>query len=180
MRDEDPTPRGPSEGESDGSTAGEQGTLVSEIRQTRPFRSRAQEATLGLLHTADRITRRIDAVLAPEGITQQQYNVLRILRGAGEEGIPTLSIAQRMIQRTPGITRLIDRLLKKGLVRRERTPTDRRQVLCHVTEPGLELLARLEEPVNQLDEDFLGTLEDGEIRTLIGLLDRIRADMGDD
>src|ERR1700750_2732984 len=101
-------------------------------RQKPPevFHSREQEATLGLLRTAAAIKRSLAQVIEPHGITPQQYNVLRILRGAGAEGIPTLTIGERMIEQTPGVTRLLDRLEAKGLVARCRGEDDRRQVLC--------------------------------------------------
>src|SRR5215208_2200660 len=102
--------------------------LQQEIRQSRPFRSRQQEAVLALLRTSDVVRRFLARIVEPHGITLQQYNVLRILRGAGEEGIPTLAIGERMIEQAPGITRLLDRLESKGLVRRSRCPEDRRQV----------------------------------------------------
>src|SRR6185295_1524706 len=111
----------------------ETSALQREIRQTRPFRSRSQEAMLALLRTADQVHRSFARVVEPHGITLQQYNVLRILRGAGDAGLPTLEIGARMIERSPGVTRLIDRLEAKGWVRRERCPHDRRQVLCWIT-----------------------------------------------
>ena len=92
--------------------------IQAEIKQKKPFRSRQQEAGLALLRTADVVRRRIARVIEPHGVTLQQYNVLRILGGAGKEGMPTLEIAGRMIERTPGITRLLDRLEAKRLVRR--------------------------------------------------------------
>ena len=101
------------------------GTLQHEIQQSHPFRSHSQEAVLGILRTADLLRRVISQIVEPWGITQQQYNVMRILRGAGDEGLPTLTIAQRMVERTPGITRLIDRLESKGWVERTRCPNDR-------------------------------------------------------
>lgn len=153
------------------------GTLLQELQQKKPFRSLSQEAALGLLRTADQMKRRFDAVLHPYGITQQQYNVLRILRGAGGEGLPTLSIAERMVERAPGITRLIDRLLKKDLVSRERAACDRRQVVCRITGQGLALLADLDEPMNTLDENSLTMLNRDEQEVLIELLDRIRSEM---
>ena len=100
--------------------------LAREIQQRRPFQSARQEAALGLLKTVDLLRLHLSSVLEPFGVTDQQYNVLRILRGAGKDGLPTLAIAERMIERAPGITRLIDRLEKKGLVRRVRDPHDRR------------------------------------------------------
>src|SRR3981081_4191954 len=117
--------------------------IVQELKQTRPFPSKAQEAAVALLRTADVVRRLFGAVVEPEGITVQQYNVLRILRGAGERGLPTLEIADRMIETTPGITRLIDRLETKKLVVRVRCLTDRRQVFCRITVSGLSLLNAL-------------------------------------
>ncbi len=126
------------------------------------------------MRTTDRVRRRIQEVVEPAGVTLQQYNVLRILRGAGAEGLPTLAIAHRMLEQTPGITRLIDRLEAKGWVRRERQQGDRRLVICRITGPGLELLAGLDEPVASADELLSAILSEKECQTLIQLLDRIR------
>ncbi|MCG3191828.1 MAG: hypothetical protein DIJKHBIC_01056 [Thermoanaerobaculia bacterium] len=149
--------------------------LQQEIRQKRPFASSAEEAALALLKTADTVRRLISAVVEPHGITLQQYNVLRILRGAGSEGLPTLEIASRMIEQAPGITRLIDRLEAKGLVERRRGGKDRRQVLCGVTREGLELLAGLDEPVKAADEHAMNGVPENDLVTLIRLLDRVRS-----
>ena len=148
--------------------------LQNEILQNESFRSSGQEALLGLLRTADVVRRRIQEIVEPAGITLQQYNVLRILRGAGEQGLPTLAIARRMLEQTPGITRLIDRLEVKGWVGRERQKDDRRLVLCRIAPAGLALLAGLDAPVKQADSELLGMLEEEERRHLICLLDRIR------
>src|SRR6476469_10714438 len=110
------------------------------------------------MRTADLLRRLIGAVVEPRGITAQQYNVMRILRGAGEQGLPTLEIAERMIEQTPGITRLIDRLEAKKLVARERCATDRRQVFCRITAAGLALLAKLDEPVRDIAGEALQQL----------------------
>ncbi len=150
------------------------GRLQKEIKQTRPFRSVAQEATLGLMRTADVMRRHMAGLIEPQGITAQQYNVLRILRGAGPEGLPTLEIADRMIERAPGITRLLDRLEVKRLVQRERCPTDRRQVTCRITRQGLALLEAMDPVINQADVDLVGSLDQGEQRELVRLLDRLR------
>src|SRR5512143_1379485 len=117
------------------------GTIRDEIRQTRPFESAADEAVVTLLATADRVRSALSGVTEAHAITLQQYNVLRILRGAGAAGLPTLEIATRMIEKSPGITRLLDRLEARRLVRRVRCPEDRRQVLCHATEAAHRLLA---------------------------------------
>lgn len=149
--------------------------LQHELKQNRPFAAPTQEASVALMRTADLVKRAFAAVVEPLGITVQQYNVLRILRGEQERGLPTLEIAERMIEQQPGITRLIDRLEAKGLVRRERCPGDRRQVLCFATETGLDLLARVDGAVDSADDEALGMLSDAEKTELIRLLDLIRA-----
>ena len=149
-------------------------SIQREIQQRRPL-SPAQEAVVSLLRTVDVVRRLVAATIEPSGVTPQQYNVLRILRGAGDEGLPTLEIALRMIEQTPGITRLLDRLEAKGLVRRERCPTDRRQVLCWITTAGRELLAGLDSAVEAADAAIIANLTDGERRTLLRLLDKLRA-----
>ncbi|MGH7701589.1 MAG: MarR family winged helix-turn-helix transcriptional regulator, partial [Gemmatimonadales bacterium] len=129
---------------------------------------------VGLLRTADQVRRAGTLVVEPFGITGQQYNVLRILRGAGEAGLPTLEISGRMIEQTPGITRLIDRLETKRLVRRRPCPEDRRQVFCHITSEGLALLAALDQPVNDLDARVVRRLGREDQLRLIRLLDAVR------
>jgi DNA-binding MarR family transcriptional regulator len=149
--------------------------ILDELRQGRPFRSKQDEALVSLMRTSDVLRRQLGRCIECSEVTAQQYNVLRILRGAGAEGIPTLEIAARMIEQTPGITRLLDRLETKGLVRRERCAQDRRQVLCWITEPGLALLAELEAPVAKAAKVAFAPLSAAEIQTLLGLLERLRA-----
>jgi DNA-binding MarR family transcriptional regulator len=149
--------------------------LLRELRQRRPFHSPDQEAVIGLIRTADQISRAIGAVIEAYGITSQQFNVLRILRGASPESLPTLEIAERMVEQTPGITRLLDRLEAKHLVMRARCKMDRRQVLCQITPAGLELLAKLDEPVRLAEKDIMRPLGRAAQRQLITLLDRLRA-----
>lgn len=148
--------------------------IQQELRQNRPFAAPTQEAAVALLRTADLVRRSISVVVEPLGITLQQYNVLRILRGAGEGGLPTLEIAERMVEQTPGITRLIDRLEAKRLVLRQRCPTDRRQVFCRITGEGLVLLDRLDGPVHESEKDALTTLSPRQLTQLLSLLDRAR------
>jgi DNA-binding MarR family transcriptional regulator len=114
-------------------------------------------------------------VFDQQGITSQQYNVLRILRGAGLGG-PTLDIAERMIEQAPGITRLLDRLEGKKLVRRERPSDNRRQVLCFITKPGLDLLHKLDTPVRNKVNQALHQLDESEIEELIRLLELARGE----
>lgn len=148
--------------------------IQQELKQRKPFTSPADEAAVALLRTADLIRRSLGLVVDLHGITTQQYNVLRILRGAGESGLPTLEIADRMVEQTPGITRLIDRLESKGLVTRERCATDRRQVFCKITQDGLSLLAATDQPVMDTDASAFAGLTDTEIAALVDLLDRTR------
>jgi DNA-binding MarR family transcriptional regulator len=127
-----------------------------------------------MLRTVDVLRRRMSALIDPAGITIQQYNVLRILRGAGAEGLPTLEITTRMIEQAPGITRLLDRLETKKLVHRERCPTDRRQVTCQILPSGLALLSRLDDVVAGADEQLLSALTETEQRQLVRMLDKVR------
>lgn len=150
-------------------------TIREEIRQHKPFRSPQQEAVVALLRTATVVHDHFEKVLAPWGLTLQQMNVLRILRGAGSDGLPTLEIAHRMVERTPGITRLIDRLEKKNLVQRVRSESDRRVVMCHATPAALELLDRLDDIVNAADVAAVEALSEPELMQLVDLLDRVRA-----
>lgn len=149
--------------------------IQTEIKQKKPFRTVAQEAAVGLLRTADVLRRKLGEVMEGSDLTMQQYNVLRILRGAGSTGLPTLEIGERMIEQAPGVTRLLDRLEAKKLVRRERCLHDRRQVLCYITEEGLALLEKLDRPVNEADEIVMSGLTKAETKTLIALLDKVRA-----
>ncbi len=149
--------------------------MASQRTPTETFRSREQQATLGLLRTADAIKRHFTHVIERHGITLQQYNVLRILRGAGPDGLPTLTIGERMIEQTPGVTRLVDRLEKKELVNRVPCPKDRRRVYCRITPQGLALLDELDEPINRADAHAVSVLQSADLDSLIALLDRVRA-----
>ena len=148
--------------------------MASTQKPQQNFRSREQQAVLGLLRTADAIKRSLAHVVEPHGITPQQYNVLRILRGAGADGLPTLTIGERMVEQTPGVTRLIDRLERKGLVARTPCPKDRRRVFCQITPKGLDLLDELDEPVNRWDVQAVSILPASDVDSLIKLLDRVR------
>ena len=152
-------------------------TLRDEIRQNKPFESPAQEAILSLFRTTDMLQRMFSQLVEPHGISLQQYNVLRILRGAGKEGIPTLEIADRMVEKTPGITRLLDKLEAKQFVRRERCPDDRRQVLCWITERGLRLLSELDKPAVSAGSKAMEPLTSATLRFLISNLQKIRAQL---
>jgi DNA-binding MarR family transcriptional regulator len=151
------------------------GSIQAAIKQSRPFRSPAQEAWIGLMLTSEAVRWPFHDLLAGRhDLTLQQYNVLRILRGAGAEGLPTLEIGVRMFERTPGVTRLLDRLEAKGLVARERAAADRRQVFCRLTTGGADLLRTLDRPIDALDDKVMAGLTAAEQRELIRLLDKLR------
>jgi MarR family transcriptional regulator, organic hydroperoxide resistance regulator len=148
---------------------------VAEHTEQKPtIPSRQQRAVVAILRATAHVRRFGARVFEQCGATSQQYNVLRILRGAGPGGLPTLDIAERMIDHTPGITRLLDRLEAKKLVRRERPSDDRRQVLCYVTEAGLDLLSKLDSPLKNVASQALQALNDSELDELIRLLERVR------
>ena len=130
---------------------------------------------MALLRTADLVRRQITTLVEPHGITPQQYNVLRILRGAGADGLPTLEVAERMIEQTPGVTRLLDRMEAKELVRRQRCPKDRRQHLCWITPRGLAVLQKIDAVSQRAADDTLKGLRPKDRETFVRLLDAIRA-----
>ncbi len=150
------------------------GRIQSEIRQGKPFRSKALEVVLSMVRTVDDLKGLADKVVRPHGITIQQFNVLRILQGAGDNGLPTLEIRERMVERSPGITGLVDRLVDKGLITRKRGIDDRRQVQCRITTEAIALLSSLDGPMAAVEDAAMVKLELDELAQLIGMLDRIR------
>jgi DNA-binding MarR family transcriptional regulator len=151
--------------------------LHGEAKQKHLVHSRQHDAVVSILRTANYLDRFSSPVFTQHGITSQQFNVLRILRGAGLGGLPTLDIAEKMIdEQAPGITRLLDRLERKKLVRRERPSDNRRQVLCFITKPGLDLLQELDAPVRNKVNQALHRLDESEIEELIRLLELARGE----
>jgi len=150
-------------------------SVQSEIRQSRPFRSKKQEATIALLRTASVVGRALSRVLEPWGLSLAQYNALRIIRGAGPDGIATLAIRERMIEEGTTITRILDKLEQSGYIRRERALPDRRQVICEVTAGGRRLLDSIDPVVDAADEEAVASLSAREVGQLIELLDTVRA-----
>lgn len=126
-----------------------------------------------ILRVADTLVRAFTDLLEPHGITVQQYNVLRILRGA-KGPLPTMTIGERMIEETPGITRLLDRLESKGYVYRSRDLVDRRQVLCSITAPGLALLGLLDAPIQDFNDLAMAPLAQRDVVRLTVLLSRVK------
>jgi DNA-binding MarR family transcriptional regulator len=138
------------------------------------FDSVEQEAYLNLWRTYDRLRMLEDELFGRFGLTAQQYNALRLLRGSHPDRLPTLAIAARLVSRAPDITRLIDRLAERGLVDRERPADNRRVVLVGVTEAGLDLLRQLDAPVRDCGQRQLGHLQPAELADLTDLLRRAR------
>ena len=149
--------------------------LQEALQQRTPFAAPAQEAVVALMRTTDGVRRQLARVVEPHGITLQQYNVLRILRGGGKDGVPTLDVAERMVEQTPGITRLLDRLEAKGLVKRERCPHDRRQHLCWITRDGQALLRKLDGLMLAASDASVKGLSAQDRLAIIRLLDAVRA-----
>lgn len=150
--------------------------LQGELLQQRPFASLAHELTIGVLRTASVVRRELDRGLEGSGLSGAQYNVLRILRGAGPEGLPTLAVRDRLIEEAPGITRILAKLVRAGLVLRERSTPDRRQIICCITPSGLALLAKLDPHVHAAIERVGGRLTREEQRNCLALLDALRRD----
>lgn len=150
-------------------------TPQSESKQRRTA-SPEEAAFLDLLRTSDMLSRRPAQVLKAEDLSSNQYNVLRILRGA-PDGLSCGEIADRMITRDPDITRLLDRLEKRGLVSRCRESRDRRTVLTRITPAGLKLLGRLDEPVQEAHQKQLGHLGRQRLRAMTELLSACRSQL---
>src|SRR5512147_3192394 len=126
------------------------GKLAREIRQNKPFATREEEAVLNLVRTHESLQQRLVEFLKPFGLTLTQYNMLRILRGAGLEGVTCSQATERMLTPDPDITRLLDRMESNGLIRRDRSKEDRRVVITRITDHGLELVNRIDAPLQRL------------------------------
>jgi DNA-binding MarR family transcriptional regulator len=147
--------------------------LKAKIKQRTDFDNPAGEAMLNLIVAADMFRGQMDRLLTAYEITSGQYNVLRILRGAGCEGHPRCEIAARMVERAPDITRLIDRLEKQNLVIRERSDEDRRQSVTKITEKGLELLNRLDPELSEFINQTSRKMSTAEWIALTSLCEKI-------
>ncbi len=154
-------------------------SIQAEIKQTRPFKTLEDEAVVALQRTADQLQGRFSDMLKPHGLSPTQYNALRILRGAGEGGRACREIAERMINRDPDITRLLDRLERRGFVVRSREGKDRRVIITHITTAGLKLLESLDRPIEEFNRSLLGHLTEQQLRSFIKLLDAARSSRAD-
>jgi DNA-binding MarR family transcriptional regulator len=148
--------------------------LQHELKKKRPFESPEEEATLNIVRTSDQMQIRFARLLREHGLTSPtQYNILRILRGEGKP-LPILEIASRTVTVVPGITGLIDRLERAGLVHRMRCETDRRVIFVALTDQGTNTLADLDEPLLALHRKLLGHLSQGELKDITRLLEKLR------
>jgi len=148
--------------------------LARELKQTRPFASPVQEAVLSIKRTAALLDLRLAELLRPFGLTPAQYNVLRILRGAGADGLPRCDVQGRLVAPVADTTRLLDRLETMGFVTRTRSTEDRRVVTSKITPRGLAVLDKVAAPLKELEQNEVGQISDARLRTLIGILDEVR------
>ena len=149
--------------------------LRHDLRPTKPFPSPETEAALSVLRTAALLGSAVAETLKPHGLTPTQYNVLRILRGAGDGGLCRHEVGDRLVTPVPDVTRLLDRLEASALIRRHRDPEDRRQVRACITPQGLRRLAKLDGVLDALHRQQLGHLEEQQLRTLSDVLAAARA-----
>jgi MarR family transcriptional regulator, organic hydroperoxide resistance regulator len=148
--------------------------LRTELKQTKPFRSLRQEASLSIQRTAAVLEHAFETWLKPSGITATQYNVLRILRGAGSAGLCRTEIGERMVRRVPDVTRLLDRLEEQGLIERVRGGSDRRYVTTTITKAGLDVLSDLDRAVDEFHQQEFGHMDEATLKSLVDLLAAVR------
>jgi DNA-binding MarR family transcriptional regulator len=149
--------------------------LRAELKQTKPFRTVEEEAHLNITRTAAVLEHELAQALKPFDITQTQYNVLRILRGAGPEGLCRNEVGERLVRKVPDVTRLLDRMEELGLVARERGGADRRYVTARISKQGLALVDRLDAEICRIHRRQLGHVDAEKLRRLIDLLTEVRA-----
>ena len=150
------------------------GTLQREIRQTKAIALLEEEASLNIIRTADLLMRRITELFKHHNLSPAQYNVLRILRGAGKEGASCKDIGERLLARDPDITRLMDRLEGRRLVVRGRAKEDRRVVTHCLTKEGLALVNALDRPMDKLHRGVMRGVPHAKLKDLISTLEEIR------
>ena len=148
--------------------------IQAEIKQQKSFDSLEEEVFVALQRTADQLGGRIADWLKQHGLSPTQYNALRILRGAGPKGLACSEIGERMINRDPDITRLVDRLELRRFVERSREREDRRVIMTRITPAGLQLLKELDGPIKEYHRRLLGHLGQRRLRSLIRLLEVAR------
>lgn len=144
--------------------------IQEELKQTKPFPTLKQEVLVNLSRTAAVLEYQFELSLKPYGITPTQFNVLRILRGAGKSGLFQHQIRERLVARVPDVPRLLKRMEQSGLIHQCRDENDRRAVLATITKPGLELLSRLDRQLERMDREVFNELNEAQLRKLNELL----------
>jgi DNA-binding MarR family transcriptional regulator len=150
------------------------GKIAAEISQTKPFSCREEEAFLNLARSYEHLLQGLSELFRSYNLSTTQYNVLRILRGAGSAGLTCSEAANRMISHDPDITRLFDRLESRGLVIRSRSVEDRRVVMATISEAGMALLAQIDQPLIDLHAEQMNRLSPEKVEELISLLELLR------
>ncbi len=148
--------------------------LQKELKQTKPFRSAEEKVILNVARTAEYLNSALTEVFKRVDLTATQYNALRILRGAGSEGLSCSEIGERMVTKESDITRLLDRLESRGFVSRERPENNRRTVITRITDEGLRVLEELDKPVDETNQRLVGHLGNQNLKTLNELLEAVR------
>ena len=148
--------------------------LKDEIKQGKPFESLEAEVFLNLMRTTDALSRGGEEILKLVGLSPNQYNVLRILRGAGEQGLCCREVAERMVTRDPDITRLVDRLERRSMLTRSRDSKDRRIITVRITPDGLKTLKDLDGPMEEYNRNRLSHMDKADLRKLSDLLEAAR------
>ncbi|MGY2893673.1 MarR family winged helix-turn-helix transcriptional regulator [Deinococcus sp. UYEF24] len=152
-------------------------TLQEELKQRQPFKSLQEEAGLNLGRTMALLDEEMERLLKPYGVSPPQYNVLRILRGAGTEGLGRNEIRDRMVSRMPDVTRMLARLEEAGLICRQQSGTDRRYFPTRLTEQGLKIVDSLDGPIQEGQQRHFAGLSPDQLGNLIFMLTQIRANV---
>jgi DNA-binding MarR family transcriptional regulator len=153
-------------------------SLGEEIGKKRPFDFPEEEAFLNVMRTASVLTSEAARFIKGYGLSEPQYNALRILRGHGPRGVPSQTIGEQLVAQVPDITRLVDRLVERGWAERSRTQEDRRVVMVRATKQGLDLLAKIDKPLRALHEEQLGHMSRAELAAMNKLLVKARGSRG--
>jgi len=148
--------------------------IQAEIKQIKPFSSVEEEAFLAILRTSDKLQQQLVELLKQHELSPTQFNALRILRGAGEAGLPCSEIGERMINHDPDITRLLDRLEQRDFVQRRREQKDRRVHTARITPMGMETLKKLDRPIEEFHRRIMAQVGETSLKSLIRLLERVR------
>ncbi|MGE0863589.1 MAG: MarR family winged helix-turn-helix transcriptional regulator [Vicinamibacterales bacterium] len=148
--------------------------LASELKQNKPFVNLKEEAAVSIARTAAMLDHQVSQALKAHALTPSQYNVLRILRGAGAAGLCRNEVGQRLVTQVPDVTRLLDRMEDNGLISRQRGAEDRRYVTTRITRKGLDLVDKLDKPMRELLQALLGHVSEKSLRAVVDGLAEVR------